>query len=128
MPIQSSGVKLQIPALSARLLGQQEVKPRARTVAQAVTEALPGSAVNVYGILTATEGDVWTVLASAGDVALPEPTIPLATGALGILASEMKPIRFEGNSLIREEFAHLHVRRTLRSLSYLPLVQEETRM
>jgi len=128
MPIQSSGVKLQIPALSARLLGQQEIKPRARMIAQAVTEALPGSAVNIYGILTAAEGDVWIVLASAGDVTLPEPTIPLATGTLGILAGELKPIRFEGNSLIREEFAHLHVRRTLRSLSYLPLVQEETLM
>jgi len=128
MPIQSSGVKLQIPALSARLLGQQEVKPRARMIALSVTEALPGSAVNVYGILTAAEGDVWTVLASAGDVVLPEPTIPLSTGTLGILASELKPIRFEGNNLIREEFAHLHVRRTLRSLSYLPLVQEETFM
>lgn len=125
MPIQSPGLTVPITALSARLLKEREVAPRARIVAQAVAEVLPGSAVIVYGTATLADEEVWTVLASAGDVTVPDHTIPLDAGTLGILAREMKPLRFEGAFLVREEFAHLHVRRTLHSLSYLPLVQDE---
>src|SRR3984893_3584774 len=123
MPIQSSGLTLNIAAFSARLLEEQEVFPRARITAQTIAEALPGSAVNVYAIATLAEGDAWTIMATAGEAAVPEATIPLQTGTLGTLARELKPLLFEGDDLSREEYAHVNVRRTLRSLSYLPLTQ-----
>ena len=123
MPIQSSGVSVPIAELSARLLETNEVGPRSRIVAQVLAEVLPASAVNLYATSTMADGEVWTWLASAGDVEVPESTIPLQTGALGMLAQELKPIQLGGSSLVREEFAHLHVRRTLQSLSYLPLTQ-----
>jgi RND family efflux transporter MFP subunit len=123
MPIQSSGLTLNIVELSARLLEELEVLPRARLTARAVADALPGSAVNVYAAASLTDGDGWTVLATAGDGALPEATLPSGTGTLGILASERKPLLLEGKTLIREEYAHVNVRRTLLSLSYLPLIQ-----
>src|ERR1700741_3464093 len=126
MPIQSSGLILPIAELSARLLEKHEVVPRARIIAQNVAEVFPGSAVNVYVVASVPNGEGWSLLASAGDVAVPAPTIPLESGTLGVLASELKPLRFEGNSLVREEYAHLHVRRTLQSLSYLPLLQADT--
>src|ERR1700731_4477292 len=125
MPIQSSGLTLNIAALSARLLEEHEVFPRARITAQTIAEALPGSAVNVYAIAALAEGDLWTVMATAGEAAVPEETIPLQTGTLGTLARELKPLLFEGNDLSREQYAHVNVRRTLRSLSYLPLTQNE---
>jgi len=125
MPIQSSGLTLDIVALSARLLEENEVLPRARITAQAIADALPGSAVHIYETTTLADGDVWTVLATAGEGAVPEAAIPLETGTLGILARELKPLLFEGNTLIREEYAHVNVRRTLLSLSCLPLTQGE---
>jgi len=125
MPIQSSGLALDIAALSARLLEENEVPPRARITAQAIADALPGSAVNIYEISSLADGDVWTVLATAGEGAVPEAAIPLETGTLGILARELKPLLFEGNTLNREEYAHVNVRRTLLSLSCLPLTQGE---
>ena len=85
MPIQSSGLTLNIAAFSARLLEEHEVFPRARITAQTIAEALPGSAVNVYAIADLAEGDVWTVIATAGQAAVPEATIPLQAGTLGIL-------------------------------------------
>src|SRR6267143_2359831 len=123
MPIQISRLTLNIAALSARLLEEQEVFPRARITAQTIAEALPGSAVIVYTLAALAEGDVWTVMATAGEAAMPEATIPLQTGTLGILARGLKPLLFDGNNLSREEYAHVNVRRTLRSLSYLPLTQ-----
>ena len=125
MPIQSSGLMLPITELSARLLETQEVGPRARIIAQTVAEGIPGIAVNVYATSAEPGGEVWIWLASSGDVAVAESTIPLQAGTLGSLARDLKPVQFEGSTLIREEFAHLNVRRTLLSLSYLPLIQEE---
>jgi RND family efflux transporter MFP subunit len=125
MPIQGSELTLDIAALSARLLEELEVFPRARITAQAIAEALPGSAVNIYATSPLGDGDVWTVLATVGEAAVPETTIPLETGTLGILAHELKPLLFQGSTLIREEYAHVNVRRTLQSLSYLPLTQGE---
>jgi RND family efflux transporter MFP subunit len=125
MPIQISRLTLNIAALSARLLEEQEVFPRARITAQTIAEALPGSAVNVYTTTPLADGDAWTVVASAGEDAAPEAAIPLQTGTLGTLARELKPLLFEGNALSREEYAHVNVRRTLHSLTYLPLIQRE---
>ena len=125
MPIQISRLTLNIAALSARLLEAQEVFPRARITAQTIAEALPGSAVNVYATTPLADGDAWTVIATAGEDAVPEAAIPLHTGTLGILARELKPLLFEGNALSREEYAHVNVRRTLHSLTYLPLIQRD---
>ena len=47
--------------------------------------------------------------------------MPIAQGTLGTLATNSEPVVFSGKALVREEYAHLNVRRTLRSLSYLPL-------
>ncbi len=124
MPIQSSGLTLDIAALSAQLLEKHEVFPRAQVTAQTIAEALPGSGVNVYGTAPLDEGEAWTVLATAGEAAAPEASIPLQTGTLGILAQELKPLLFEADTLSREDYAHLNIRRTLHSLAYLPLTQD----
>jgi GAF domain-containing protein len=125
MPIQSSGLALNIATFSARLLEQREVSPRSRIVAQAISDAFPGTAINVYVTASLADGDAWTAIASAGEAAIPEARIPLQSGTLGILAKEPKPLLFEGATLSREEYAHVNVRRTLHSLSYLPLIQDE---
>ena len=67
MAIQSSGLSLSMAALSARLLEEREVLPRARITAQILADALPGSAVNVYAVTPLPDGDVWTVMATAGE-------------------------------------------------------------
>jgi RND family efflux transporter MFP subunit len=126
MPIQSSGLTINIVALCAELLEEHEVFPRVRITAQIIAEALHGSAVNIYTASHLADADVWTAVASAGEQAMPETTIPLESGMLGILARERKPLLFEGGTLRREEYAHVNVRRTLHSLSYFPLIQHET--
>ncbi len=125
MAIQSSGLSLSMAVLSARLLEEREVSPRARITAQILADALPGSAVNVYAVAPLPEGDAWAVMASAGAAAPPEAATPLHTGTLGILARDPKPLLFEGRSLSREDYAHVNVRRTLHSLCYLPLTRND---
>jgi RND family efflux transporter MFP subunit len=132
MPTQNPGLELDMAELSGRLLEELELAPRAKIIAKTLTDALPGSAVIIYAfpILDVDDNDIsedgWTVLAAIGENASPEPTIPLQTGTLGMLADEPRPFLFEGDTLLREEYAHVNVRRTLLSLAYLPLMQGET--
>lgn len=121
----SSGLSLNMAAMSARLLEEHAAVPRARITAQLLADALPGSAVNVYAVTPLPDGDIWTVMVTAGEGAVAESAIPLQTGTLGILARDPKPLLFEGRRLSREEYAHVNVRRTLHSLAYLPLVRNE---
>ncbi len=121
MATQSSDLVLDVAAISARLLEMQEVTARARTIANVLAGLLPGTAINIYLFATGGDSDVWNVCATVGDAA-PDPSIPLQTGPLGTLAAELKPLLLAGKDLVREEYAHLNVRRTLQSLAYLPLV------
>jgi len=121
MATQSPNLVLDIAAISVRLLEAQELAPRARTVARALATLLPASAVNVYVVSETSEGEVWAVQGTVGDTA-PDETVSLDAGTLGILAARRKPLLLAGNHLIREQYAHLNVRKTLHSLAYLPLV------
>jgi len=126
MPIQNSGLILNLPDLSTRLLEEFEVLPRARILAETIAEALPGAAVNVYGAPALAGSEGWMVLATVGDAIVPEAVFPFETGTLGVLVREQKSLSFEGRTLPREEYAHVNVRRTLQSLSYLPLMQGDS--
>ena len=121
MATQGPVVAMDIAALSARLLENRESAPRARIIAQAAAEQLPGTGVNVY-LLTATGADrFWTRLSTAGEPSTSDPSIPMEQGALGLLAGHTEPLIFAGKRLVREQYAHVHVRRTLVSMAYLPL-------
>ena len=121
MATQSPNLVLDIAAISVRLLEAQEIDSRAREVARSVSALLPASAVNVYMISETDEGEVWAVHGTVGDAA-PDETVPLDAGTLGILAVNPRPLLLAGKTLVREQYAHLNVRKTLHSLAYLPLV------
>ena len=121
MTTQSPDLAFDVAAISARLLEIPEPSARARTIADVVAGSLPGAAVNIYLLASGAVGDVWNVCATVGDAA-PDPSIPLQTGHLSVLSDEGKPLLLAGKQLVREEYAHLNVRRTLQSLAYLPLL------
>jgi RND family efflux transporter MFP subunit len=121
MATQGSAQAIDIAVFSGQLLAHREVSPRARIVAEAVADLLSGSACTVYLLATSDEGQVWAPQATAGDASIPDALIPANEGTLGILADKAAPLLFSAKDLVREQFAHLHVRRTLNSLAYLPL-------
>src|SRR6266496_2308828 len=126
MATQGPGVAIDIAAFSAQLLGNREVSPRARIVAQAITDVLPGTAANVY-LTTTLDGDEgWAAQATVGEVSVAEPFVPISQGSLGMLAGNSEATVFSGRDLVREEYSHLNVRRTLNSLAYLPLKAQDT--
>lgn len=121
MATQGSAQAIDIAVFSGQLLAHREVSPRARIVAEAVADLLSGSACTVYLLATSDEGQVWAPQATAGDASIPDALILVNEGTLGILADKTAPLLFSAKDLVREQYAHLHVRRTLNSLAYLPL-------
>lgn len=110
--------------LSARLLGAQEVMPRARILARFVVDRFLGAAVNVYVLSSLASEEVWLPKASLGEVSVYEGSVPADAGTLGELKAQQKPLLFSGKELQREGYAHLDIRRTLLSLAYLPLLKD----
>ncbi len=121
MATQGPVVAMDIAALSARLLEVRELAPRARLAAQAVADLLPGSAANIYILGEQDAERVWISQASVGEVSVTEAAVPLEQGALGTLAGTSAAVAISGKELVREEYAHLHVRRTVQALAYAPL-------
>src|SRR5215469_16301625 len=126
MATQGSALATDIAAFSARLLDHREVSPRARIVSEAVADLLSGSACTLYLLGSGDEGQAWIPQATAGDASIPDSSVPLDHGTLGILSQKAKALVFSAKELTREHYAHLHVRRTLSSLAYLPLIHKET--
>ena len=121
----STSVDVQARFLSS-LLQEREVQPRAVLLAQQITEILPGSAAVVYLLeemknTPAGRPRPWPAIFTSTMHA-----IPLDSGTLGFVAKENQPMLLSGANLVREDYAHLHARRTLLSLAYVPMVVNET--
>jgi GAF domain-containing protein/multidrug efflux pump subunit AcrA (membrane-fusion protein) len=114
-------LKIDLTKLSAELLAAQELIPRARSVARSIAEALPGSSVNIYTADSLDGGDVWILRAWIGEQSVRGGSLPMSGGTLGAVAERRESLLFTGSNLAREEYGHLDIRRTLRSLAYLPL-------
>jgi RND family efflux transporter MFP subunit len=106
--------------LPAALLAEHEVAPRALLIAQRVAELITGSAAVIY-LLEEGVQPSWTVKAVAGEVSIAEGAIPLREGTLGAMVEHAGPVQFDGRSLVREDYGHLHAKRTVRSLACIPV-------
>jgi len=116
-------LKIDLNSVAADLLAAQELIPRARRLSQAVGEELPGTFVNLYTAGTLDDAEVWILRAWAGGESVRSPHVPTTGGTIGELTARQEPLVFSGSGLSREDYAHLDVRRTMRSLAYLPLQQ-----
>jgi RND family efflux transporter MFP subunit len=124
MVTQGSVLAIDIATFSAQLLDNREVSPRARIVAQALADLLPGSGVNLYLLVDGEGGKVWIPQATVGDVSRAEASVSTQRGTLGVIANKPEPLVFSAKELAREQYAHLHVRRTLNAIGYLPLTHQ----
>ena len=126
MTTPGSELDLNIAAFAARLFEAPETSARARLTAQAILQHFPGTAATVYVLEENDEGSFWSVRANVGDGAEPDPTVPAESGTLGSVFRDPQTAVFEGAKLVREEYAHLNVRRTVKGLACIPLLQGET--
>ena len=77
--------------------------------------------MNVYAVGVHDEQEVWLPRAWSGEQSVRAPRLPIDEGTLGEVARSREITVFDTAQLSREHYAHLDVRRTLRSLAYVPL-------
>jgi RND family efflux transporter MFP subunit len=123
MATRKSAFTVPVAEFAAALLARAEVGPRAQVTADQIAELLPGTAVVVY-IIEDLDNPAWTAKALAGEVTVGA-AMEFGAGTLGTVAAKKALVVFEAPDLRREEYAHLDVRRTVTSLAYIPLLQED---
>ena len=116
---------LDLSSLSLNLFAEQEVAPRARIFARFVSELIADSAVNVYTLAGDGESSIWVPRATVGEAKVHEEAIPGGSGLLGMVLEEMEPINRLGAQIKREDFPHVDIRKSLVSLTYLPMIYKE---
>jgi GAF domain-containing protein len=121
-----SELDINIAGFAARLLDVPETAARARLTAQAILQQFPATTTTIYVLEGDDEGPFWSVRATLGESVEPDPTVPAEAGTLGSVFRHLQTIVFEGNTLVREDYAHLNVRRTVKSLACVPLLHGET--
>jgi len=125
MTPQGSNLDINIAGFASRLLEWRETADRARITVQTIVDRFPGATATVYLLSEDEQGQFWSARATAGDDAGPDPVIPAEAGTLGSLFRDRQMMVFEGRALVREDYAHLNVRRTLQYLACVPLLHKE---
>jgi RND family efflux transporter MFP subunit len=113
---------LDLSPLSTQLLAEQEVSPRARAFARFVAGLLPDCAVSVYTLASIADTTVWQPRAIVGDAAIHEEAITAESGLLGALLVDSAPLLRTAPDLKREDYPHVDARKTLLSLTCIPLI------
>lgn len=106
-------------AVANRLLTDTDTKSRAAALAEIVSEAVPDSACILYSAQQDDAETSWIPLAVSGDVA---PAADVLKDKPRIFPGD-KTLLYNAAKLQREEYAHLLVTRTVRSIAYLPVAQ-----
>lgn len=109
----------------AKLLQEREVRPRCALLANQAVEILAGGAAVVY-VVEGHDSPGWVARATLGEIHLDDTHVSFESGTLGVLADQKKPLLFSGSELVREDYAHLHARRSLQSLAYVPIIANNT--
>jgi len=121
MATQAPDPSLLLAEFAATLLAEREVIPRARLISARITELMPGLAVALY-VVEDQDNPQWTLKAVAGDLRVPQDVVSFDQGTLGELGQKLTPFIRDHDSVTREDYAHLDVRRTIYSLAYIPLL------
>jgi RND family efflux transporter MFP subunit len=107
--------------LAQSLLASPEVATRATLLASAIRNALPGSACALYNLRS---GSFWTALGVSDEITVVDPEIPVDAPLFAPLREAHHPVVYSEHQLAREDYAHVHVVRTIHSIGYLPLLRD----
>jgi RND family efflux transporter MFP subunit len=111
--------------LSLNLLAEQEVAPRAKVFARFLSELIADAAVSVYTLATAGDRTIWVPRATVGEAKLHNEEIPAESGLLGMVFTESMAVNRTAAQVKREDYPHIDIRKSLKSLTYLPLIHNE---
>ncbi|MBV8673589.1 MAG: efflux RND transporter periplasmic adaptor subunit [Acidobacteriaceae bacterium] len=111
--------------LCSAILAASDVVTRSALIAATVVEQLPDSACAIYRYVPDDGEGEWIALGLAGDAALEQGRFTAVEHLMSALLSEPGAVIYRGRDLRREDYAHLHLTRSLEGLAYLPLLHQD---
>jgi GAF domain-containing protein len=106
--------------LTRSLLASPEVAARATLLADAMRKALGEGACALYSL----RDDAWVSLGESQEISVADSVAGAGAILLAPLLRSPGPVIYPAGELAREDYAHIHVLRTIRSIGYLPLLRE----
>jgi RND family efflux transporter MFP subunit len=113
--------------LAASLLAAHDSAARSALISAAVVEALPDCACVLHRFLPGDNDAAWTAVGLAGDISVEQFSMATDSRLLAPLLAETPAAAiYPASQIQREDYAHLHVNRSIASLAYLPLLDQES--
>ena len=114
-----------IGEIAALLMGAPDSAARAALIASSLVEVLPDSACVIHRFLLTNGDAVWNAIGIAGDISIEQASLPVDSRLIAPLLSAVPPVLIYSSAEIRrEDFSHLHVARSVGSLAYVPLLNQ----
>jgi RND family efflux transporter MFP subunit len=112
--------------VGATLLSTPDRTTRASIVASAIVTQLPNCACAVHRFIHEDVENAWTVIGLAGDIA-PSPDIAGSGNRLmaPLVLDSPEILIYTSVEILREDYAHLSITRSVSSIAYVPLLQDE---
>jgi RND family efflux transporter MFP subunit len=112
--------------LAISLLAAADSAARAGLVAAAVADLLADSACVVHRFMSNEVEPVFVAIGAAGDVSVAQNTLSAEARLLApLFAVPPESVLYAGAEIQREDYAHLHIVRSVASLAYLPLLDQD---
>jgi RND family efflux transporter MFP subunit len=112
--------------VGAQLLAAPDAASRASIIAAVVVAQLPNCACAIHRFLEEGEEIAWTMIGLAGDIS-PEPTAVGSGNRLmaPLVLESPEVLIYPSGEILREDYAHLHISRSVSSIAYVPLLLDE---
>ncbi len=112
--------------IGAMLLSTPDTTARASIIASAVVTQLPNCACAVHRFIHEEDENAWTVIGLAGDLA-PAPNIAGSGNRLmaPLVLESPEILIYTSADILREDYAHLSIARSISSIAYVPLLAGE---
>ncbi|HMG87454.1 MAG TPA: efflux RND transporter periplasmic adaptor subunit [Terracidiphilus sp.] len=112
--------------VGAMLLSTPDTTARASIIASAIVTQLPNCACAVHRFIHEDNENAWTVIGLAGDIS-PSPEMAGSGNRLmaPLVLESPEILVYTSADILREDYAHLSITRSVSSIAYVPLLMEE---
>src|SRR5215831_3106121 len=117
-PVDDAGIDV-----GAQLLVAPDATTRASIVAAVVIAQVPNCACAVHRFSDEDNESAWTVIGIAGDITLEPSSVGSGNRLIApLLLESPETLIYTGADILREDYSHLHITRSVSSIAYVPLL------
>jgi RND family efflux transporter MFP subunit len=111
--------------VGALLLAAPDAASRASIIASAVLTQFPNCACAIHRFIHEDVENAWTVVGLAGDISADPDSIGSGNRLMAPLVLDApEPLIYTSTDILREDYSHLRISRSVSSIAYVPLLQE----